>query len=155
MSPSALSRRIQRTRKPIGNPSYWTRIRINRCALPRPPLLAVSRTSHQSSHSYTITRSISASVEPTAWIESSKGSTREAGGIEVSLEGMIHLSFNRDPEEGAALRFAFSYITQPAASGGERVAHQHAIQLARRRKLPIGVSGEIRAVHRQLPPGRG
>ena len=50
----------------------------------------------------------------------------------------MHISFNRDPEEGAAKRFVFSHIAQPAPSGGERVAGEHAFQRARRRKLPIG-----------------
>jgi hypothetical protein len=31
----------------------------------------------------------------------SKESTRGAGGIEVSLEGMMRISFNRDPEEAS------------------------------------------------------
>ena len=77
----------------------------------------------------------------------SKESTRGAGGFEVSLEGMMRISFNRDPEEAAAGPTVFSRNAQPAASGGERVANQHAAQLARRRKLPISVFGEIRTVN--------
>ena len=85
----------------------------------------------------------------------SKESTRGAGGFEVSLEGMMRMSFNRDPEEAAAGPTVFSRNAQPAASGGERVANQHAAQLARRRKLPMKVLGKIKAVQRQLPLGRG
>ena len=82
-------------------------------------------------------------------------STRGAGGFEVSLEGMMRISFNRDPEEAAAGPLVFSRKLWPAASGGERVANQHAAQRARRRKLPMKVFGKIRAEQRQLPLGRG
>ena len=79
---------------------------------------------------------------------------RGAGGFEVRLEGMMGISFNRDPEEAAAGPIVFSRKPRPAASGGERVASQHSAQRARRRKLPK-VLGKIGAVQRQLPLGRG
>ena len=84
----------------------------------------------------------------TAWRQrdASKESTRGAGGFEVSLEGMMRISFSRDPEEAAAGFIVFSRNPRPAASGGERVANQHAAQRARRRKLPITISGKIRTV---------